>query len=384
MKKICVVTGSRAEYGLLKLLIKKIIKSPILKLQLIVTGMHLSKKFGNTIKDINSDGYKIDSKINLLLNEDTPEAITKSMGIGMRGFAKTLFKLKPDLLLVLGDRYEIMIAVISAMIAKIPVAHLHGGEITEGAFDDMIRHSITKMSHLHFVATEKYKKRVIQLGEQPKRIFNVGSLAADYITSHKIIPFHKLEKDIKFKFLDKNILITFHPVTLEDNTSKKQINEIIYALQELKNTGLIFTMPNSDTDSNIIFKKIKKFCKNNSNAKFYKSLGQSRYISCLNYVDCVLGNSSSGIIEVPSFKKPTINIGERQSGRIKAKSVIDCKPEKLSIQKALKKAFSKKFQLSLSKVKNPYGKLGAGDEIIKILEKNKFENLIKKNFYDIF
>ena len=337
MKKICIVTGSRAEYGLLRWVLEGIKKSSKLNLQLIVTGTHLSKKFGQTINYIEKDGFRIDCKVNTHLTSDTPEGITKSMGKGMNGFAIALNQLKPDILLVLGDRYEILVSVISAMIASIPIAHLHGGELTEGAYDDSIRHSITKMSHLHFVANQEYKNRVVQLGENPNRVFNVGGLGIDNIRKLKLLKKKDLEAVLNFKFLEKNLLITYHPVTLEPNANAKYMDELLQALNKLKDIGLIFTMPNADIEHKVIFNKINNFCKKNKNAKSYISLGQLRYLSCIKYIDGVVGNSSSGLIEAPSFKKGTINIGNRQTGRIKAKSIIDCQPKRISILNAIQK-----------------------------------------------
>ena len=269
------------------------------------------------------------------------------------------------------------------MAARIPIAHLHGGELTEGSFDDSIRHSITKMSHLHFVASEEYKNRVIQLGEQPSKIFNVGGLGIDNVFKLKLLSKEKLESNIGFKFLKKNLLITFHPVSLEPNVASVQIDELLKALSKLRETGLIFTMPNADIDYKIISKKIIDFCKKNLNAKYYISLGQLSYLSCIKYIDGVVGNSSSGLLEVPSFKKGTINIGDRQRGRLKAKSVIDCEPEANSITNALENLFSKEFKVLLEKVVNPYGKGGASKKIVDILEKQLFNIYFKKKFYDI-
>ena len=382
MKKICVVTGTRAEYGLLRWVMEGIRESPELELKLIVTGMHLSPEFGMTIDAIEADGFMICRKVEMLLSSDSSVGITKSIGLGMIGFADALVELKPDLMLVLGDRYEIFAAAASAMIARIPLAHLHGGERTEGAFDEAIRHSITKMSHLHFVATKEYRRRVIQLGEQPEHVFNVGGLGVDSILRLKLFSRDELENALDFKLLKYNLLITFHSVTLEENTSTKQMDELLAALAELKNTGLIFSMPNADNDGQVLFDRIKHFCAENSQARFYSSLGQLRYLSCIKHFDGVVGNSSSGLTEVPSFKKGTINIGDRQRGRLKASSVIDCEPEFKSIAMALERIFSSEFQNRLSSVVNPYGEGGASEAIIRILETQSFQCLLKKSFFD--
>lgn len=385
MKKVCVVTGTRAEYGLLRWVMEGIRQSPELELQLIVTGMHLSPEFGMTVQAIEADGFKIDRKLEMLLSSDTAVGVTKSMGLGMIGFADTLAELRPDLMLVLGDRYEIFAAAASAMIARIPIAHLHGGETTEGAFDEAIRHSITKMAHLHFVAAEEYRQRVIQLGEQPERVFNVGGLGVDSILRLKLLSRDELENALGFKFEKRNLLVTFHPTTLEYNTSAQQMDELLAALGELTDTSLIFTMPNADTDGRVIFKKIKAFCAEQPNAHYFASLGQLLYLSSIQHVDGVIGNSSSGLVEVPSFKKGTINIGDRQSGRLKAESVIDCQPDCKSIRIALVRLYSPEFQAELPEVVNPYGVGGASEEILTLLEKfsrdGLLDGLLKKGFY---
>jgi GDP/UDP-N,N'-diacetylbacillosamine 2-epimerase (hydrolysing) len=382
-RKICVVTGSRAEYGLLRWVIDGIAKSPLLELQLVATGMHLSPEFGLTVQEIESDGHRTDRRIEMLLSSDTPVGIIKSTGLGMIGFADALAELQPDLLLVLGDRFEIFAAASAALISRIPIAHLHGGESTEGAIDESIRHSITKMAHFHFVAAEEYRRRVIQLGEDPDRVFRVGGLGIDSILHLKLLDRSELEEAMDFHFLPRNLLITFHPVTFEDNTSADQFDQLLAALDKLEDTGLIFTMPNADTEGRVIFDRIKLFCDSHSNAKAFTSLGQLRYLSCIRHVDGVVGNSSSGIAEVPSFKKATVNIGDRQRGRLKAKSVIDCEPTLPSITQAIDRLFSSEFQDQLKKTENPYGTGGASAAIVKQLEEETFENLLKKSFYDL-
>jgi len=382
-KKICVITGTRADYGLLKNIIKLLNDSDKFELQLIITGTHLSNKYGETLKEIESDGFNINHKIDLNLKSDTPKAITKSTSIGLDGFGNALSILKPDMNLVLGDRYEILSAVIASMFARIPIAHLHGGELTMGAIDDSIRHSITKFSHLHFVATEEYRNRVIQLGENPKTVFNVGGLGVDAIKKIKLIKKNDLEKLLGFSFLEKNLLITFHPVTLDDNSSSNQLIELLDALSKFKDTLLIFTAPNSDTDNLVIFDLIENFVSKNSNAFSFKSLGQLRYFSCLAHVDAVVGNSSSGLTEVPTFKKATINIGDRQKGRIQATSIVNCKPVSANIQKAIKKSYTDEFKKILSNTINPYGNGGSSESIINTLDSTDFNSLIKKRFYDL-
>lgn len=382
-RKICVVTGTRAEYGLLRWVMQGIKDSDQLELQLIVTGMHLSPEFGLTVQAIEGDGFNIDRKVEMLLSSDTPVGITKSMGVGMIGFADALSQLRPDLCLILGDRYEIFVAAASSMIARIPVAHLHGGESTEGCIDESIRHSITKIAHLHFVAAEEYRNRVIQLGEQPEKVFHVGGLGIDNILRLNLLSRSQLEDELNLKLLKRNLLITFHPVTLEEGTSAHQMNELLTALAQLDDVGLIFTMPNADTDGRILRHQINDFCTSHSNARVYTSLGQLRYLSCIKHMDGVVGNSSSGLTEVPSFHKGTINIGDRQRGRLRAASVIDCAADKTSITNAINQLFSDSFLSSLPSTKNPYGDGGASTAIVKTLEKASFDNLLKKRFFDI-
>ena len=383
MKKVCIVTGTRAEYGLVRWVMDGVEKSQVLDLQIIATGMHLSPEFGLTYREIEKDGFSINKKVELLVSSDTQSSVVKSMGLGMIGFADAFEDLRPDLMLVLGDRFEIFSAAAAAMIARIPVAHLHGGETTEGLIDEPIRHSVTKMSHLHFVGTEEYRKRVIQLGEQPDRVFLVGGLGIDNIVKLKLLDRKELEEALDFKLGSKTLLITFHPVTLEHNTSEVQMKELLSVLGELEDTHLIFTMPNADTDGRILFRLIEDFVEKHPHSRAFTSLGQLRYLSCIQHVDGVVGNSSSGLAEVPSFKKGTINIGDRQRGRIKADSVIDCAPSRQSIVEALEKLNSSDFQKSLKTVVNPYGTGGASEVIVKILENISLDNILKKEFYNL-
>ena len=352
MKKICVVTGTRAEYGLLYWLLKEIEADKELELQVIVTGMHLSPEFGLTYKEIEKE-FKINKKIEMLLSSDTSVGISKSMGLAQISFAESYDELKPDVVVVLGDRYEIFSATSAAMIARIPIAHIHGGETTEGAFDESIRHSITKMSHLHFTATDEYKNRVIQLGEDPSRVFNVGGMGIENIKRLELLNKKEFEKSIEFKLNIKNILVTFHPVTLENSTAKEQFQQLLDAIDELEDTNISFTKANSDTDGRVINQMIDEYVTKNSHKSIvFTSLGQLRYLSALQYVDAVVGNSSSGLLEAPSFKIGTINIGDRQKGRIKADSIIDCEPRKASITKVFEDIYTKNFQNALKIVNN--------------------------------
>ncbi len=382
-RKVCVITGSRAEYGLLFWLLKEINTDKNLELQLIVTGMHLSPEFGLTFKEIEKD-FKINKKIDICLSSDTNLGISKSMSIAQTSFTKAYNKLNPDIILVLGDRFEIFSAVSSAMISRIPVAHLHGGEATEGLIDESFRHCITKMSHLHFTAAEDYYKRVIQLGENPRTVYNVGGLGIENIKKLKLLKKDQFEKSINFKLNKKNVLVTFHPITLEKNTSKKYFQEILFSLDNLKDTNIIFSKTNSDTDGKIINLMIDNYTKKNSfKSKGVASLGQINYLSALQHVDCVIGNSSSGLLEAPSFKIGTINIGDRQRGRIKCESVIDCLPRRNSIKKAINKIYSIKFQKLLKNVKNPYENGNASKKIAKVLRSVPLENILKKKFFNI-
>jgi GDP/UDP-N,N'-diacetylbacillosamine 2-epimerase (hydrolysing) len=383
IRKICVVTGSRAEYGLLRWIMTTIDNTPGLQLQIIATGMHLSPEFGLTFREIEGDGFTIDRKVEMLINADTASSTAKSMGLGMIGFSDALKELQPDLLLVLGDRFEIFSAVAAALVAAIPVGHIHGGEVTEGAFDESIRHAITKMSHIHFVAADEYRNRVIQMGEQPTRVFTVGGLGVDAIKKVQLLERSELEAALQFSFGPRNLLVTFHPVTLEKDVSLAQGIAMLDALGELKDTNLIFTLPNADAGNYALSSAIKEFVAQRNNACVFASLGQLRYLSCLQYVDGVVGNSSSGLLEAPSFGKATINIGNRQQGRLKSSSVIDCDGTKQSILHGLHRMYSDEFRKSLVTAVNPYGDGGASTRIVEILSDFPFDNFIKKPFYDL-
>jgi GDP/UDP-N,N'-diacetylbacillosamine 2-epimerase (hydrolysing) len=383
IRKVCVVSGSRADYGILKNLIKKIYLDKYLSLQLIVTGQHLSPEFGLTYKEIEKDGFIIDNKVECLVSSDTAIGISTSTALGIIRFSDVFNSQKPDLIILLGDRFEIFSVSIAALMAKIPVVHIHGGELTEGAIDDALRHSITKMAHIHFVAALEYQKRVIQLGENPKNIHLVGSLAVDVIKKTKFIKKEQLVKVLKIKLRKKNLLVTFHPVTLENKLSQIQMNELIKSLSKLKDTTIIFTLPNSDADSRILIKIIREFTENNSQAYLFDNLGHKIYFSLIKIFDGVIGNSSSGLIEVPALQKGTINIGDRQKGRLLASSIINCKPNNKSITNALNQLYSIEFQNNLKNIVNPYQSFKPVETIIKVIKKIKLNNLIKKTFYNI-
>lgn len=385
MKKICIMTGTRAEYGLLKNLIKRLQNNDKLNCKVVVTGAHLSPEFGLTYKEIEQDRIKIDQKIEMLMSSDTPIGISKSIGLAIISFSEYFDREKFDLLIVLGDRYETLAVCIAAMNARIPIAHIHGGETTEGAIDECIRHSVTKMSYLHFTSAEQYRKRVIQLGENPKRVFNVGALGVENILNTKLLQKSELEESLNYK-LDKPYgIITFHPVTLEKNTSKIQFNELLRAISRYKNMKFIFTKSNSDSNGRIINSMIDEYTEKNDNVVAFESLGMLRYLSAVKYSKMVIGNSSSGIIEVPVFGIPTVNIGDRQKGRIHGETVIDCKPLEDSIIIAMDKANNENFRNMIKSSVSLFGNGHTSEKIENIIIDYLYNEEInlKKKFYDI-
>jgi GDP/UDP-N,N'-diacetylbacillosamine 2-epimerase (hydrolysing) len=384
MTKICIITGTRAEYGLLYWTINEVKNHPDAQLSLLVTGMHLSPEFGNTYKLIEGDGFKIDGKVEMLLSSDTSVGISKSLGLGVIGFSELFDQINPDWILVLGDRFEILAAVISAMIARIPIAHCHGGESTEGLIDEAIRHSITKMAHLHFTATDDFRKRVIQLGEQPDRVFNVGALGIENINRMELLDRNSFERAINFELTDLNFLVTFHPVTLEHQSSEMQFNQLLLALSNYNDAKIIFTRPNADHNGRIINSLIDNYVERNpERSKAFVSLGQLRYLSAIKHCQIIIGNSSSGLIEAPSFKKPTINIGDRQKGRLFADSVISCEAESKSITMAIELALSSGFQEKLTTIQNPYGEGNSSQKIVDVILNTSTEEILKKKFYNL-
>ena len=382
-RKICVISGSRADYGLLRWVMQGIKDDPELILQVVVTGMHLSGTFGYTYKEIEADGFKIDIKIEMLGTLDTPIEIAESMGRGLIGFGRAFAELQPDIIVVLGDRFEIFSSVAAALVARIPVAHIQGGETTVGAFDEAFRHSITKMSQIHFVAAKEYRNRVIQLGENPSNVFLVGGLGVDNIRNLRLLNKRELEESLELKFGKKSLMITFHPVTLENQTAEYQMAELLKALSGLRDTTLIFTMPNADTGGRALISMIEAFVMHHTNARAFTSLGQLRYLSCIAHVDGVVGNSSSGITEVPSFKKGTINIGDRQLGRLQARSIINSQPDTKNISAAIKSLYSEDFKTILEETTNPYGEGGASARVVKVLREVTLEGIVKKTFHDL-
>lgn len=382
MKKICVVTGTRAEYGLLRPLIKRIQKDNDLELQIIATGMHLSPEFGLTFKEIEADGFIINEKIEMLLSSDTPVGISKSMGLAMISFAEAFDRLKPDMIVVLGDRYEMLSIASVAVVAGIPIIHLHGGETGAGTIDNMIRHAITKISLLHFTSTESYRKRVIQLGEHPSNVYNVGALGIENIKELNLLSKDDLENDLNFNIDSKTILCTFHPLSLEHNLAQEQFNEILRGFDKIEGLKIIFTKCNSDTGGRIINKMIDNYIFDNLEKSIsFSSLGTMRYLSTAKYVKAVVGNSSSGIIEIPSLGTYTLNIGKRQDGRIQSDSIINCKPIEEDVFEKLAYVMERP---KLIKVNNPYEKENTSLNIINIIKERMFVNdFSEKEFYDL-
>lgn len=384
MRKICIITGTRAEYGLLSRLMKLINECEETQLQLIATNMHLMEEYGNTYKEIEQDGFNIDYKVYMYKKSDDAYGIVDSMSAEMKGMNEAFNTLKPDIIVVLGDRYEIIVAVMTALIYNIPVAHIHGGEITEGAIDDSIRHAISKMSHLHFTSTEEYRKRVIQLGEQPDRVFNVGALGVENIKKISLMTKDELETSLDFKMNNNTILITYHPLTLPSEPIENSIDNFLKVLERHPELRIIFTMPNSDLGNDIITKRINKFVDSNKDrSRAFKSLGLRRYLSCMKFAIGVVGNSSSGIIETPSFGIPTINIGDRQKGRVFAGSVINCNSDSESIETAFSEALKPQNLNSAKKTFNPYEKENTAQNIFNVIKNIELKNLKSKKFYNL-
>tara|TARA_B100001057_G_C22853551_1_gene951901 strand:- start:1530 stop:2693 length:1164 start_codon:yes stop_codon:yes gene_type:complete len=382
--KICVFTGGRAEYGILKPLLDELKKDKNFSLKLLVSGMHLSNEFGLTYKTIETDGFKCDEKIEMVMSSDTTEGICKSIGIGIISYGEALKRIAPDWLVILGDRYESMALAVAATVSRIPIAHIQGGEVTTGAIDDHFRHSITKMSNLHFVYADEYKKRVVQLGENPKSVFNYGALNLDAIKKIKVLEKNQLFEQLNLDITQKVAIVTFHPVTLDNNSSLKQFQELLNALKKFDDLQIVFTKTNSDTDGRVINSMIDKYVlANKKSSSCFKSLGQLKYISLLKYSKIVIGNSSSGLIETPIFKIPTVNIGDREKGRIRTKNIIDCDPSTKNIVSAIKKGLSKKFINSLVKMKNPLEKRDTAKKIANKLKYFPKVKSTKKDFYNI-
>lgn len=384
MRKVCVFTGSRAEYGLLRPLLEEIEADGDLALQLVVSGSHLSSDFGSTYQHIEADGYKIAERIEVLMNSDSQVGVCKSMGLGLISYAEALDRLKPDCLVVLGDRYETFAMASAAHVLSVPILHLHGGETTQGAIDEAFRHAITKMAALHFTSTEEYRRRVIQLGEQPDRVFNVGAIGIENIRKLNLLSKERLEEEISFALGEQALLVTFHPVTLEPGTSQQHVQILLAAIDAFPQAHIIFTKANADSDHGAINRILDEYvAAHRDRAIVFASMGQLAYLSALKHTDVVLGNSSSGIIEAPSFKVPSINIGNRQKGRVKAASVIDCDPTTDSITEALTKALDPAFRATLQNVTNPYEKDGTAFHIKRTIAMCDLNAIRKKAFFDL-
>lgn len=383
-RKIAVVTGTRAEYGLLYWLMREIEQDPELELQVIVTGMHLSPEFGLTYRFIEADGFHISAKVEMLISSDTAVGTAKSIGLGVLGFTDTLAKLAPDMLILLGDRFESLAVAQAALVQKIPVAHIHGGELSAGAIDDAIRHAITKMSHLHFVAADAYRKRVIQLGEHPDNVFNVGAPGLERIAKTTLLDKTALEKVMGFELGEINFLVTYHPVTLEIQKNSAELQALFTALDHFPQAKIIFTKANADEAGRFINKQIDDYVALNANrAIAFVSLGDVNYLSLLPFITAAIGNSSSGLIEVPYFRKPTINIGNRQAKRLRAPSVIDCVAQPQAIIDAITKALSPTFNTAIAQGSSPYNQDETAKKITRVIKQADLNTLIIKHFYDL-
>ena len=381
--KICFVTGSRADYGLIKGLMTSLKNEKGFELQLLVTGTHLSDSFGLTVQEIEKDGFIINRRIYCLSDADTSNDVSKAIGVAVSEFGAAISEIEPDLFVVLGDRFEIFSAVTAALVARVPVAHIHGGEVTHGSIDDSFRHAITKMSQFHFVATEEFRNRVIQLGENPENVYLVGGLGVDNVNELELLDKNELEESLGIKFAGKNLLVTFHPATLDVLKPGEQLSNLLAAISTLKETRVIFTSPNADEGGLFFTQKIKEYVANNREAVYIESLGQLNYFSCASVVDGIIGNSSSGLLEIPSLKKGTINLGNRQDGRPKASSVIDADMTVAGILEAIEMLYSEDFKKILLNSKNPYGDGGARQRIISAIRDISTKKVTPKKFYDL-
>jgi UDP-hydrolysing UDP-N-acetyl-D-glucosamine 2-epimerase len=382
-RKICVITATRAEYGLLYWLMRRFRDDEQIELQIVVTGAHLSQAHGMTVREIEADNFTISARLPILLEDDTPQCITKSIGLATLGFADLFSQLKPDLLVLLGDRYEMLSAAQSALIARIPIAHIHGGESTEGLIDEAIRHSITKMSQLHFVAAEHFRKRLIQLGEQPSRVWDVGALGLDNIERLTLLNRDELSKKLGITFEYPSVLVTYHPVTLGNHDDGEVMKNILETVSK-EAKSIIVTGVNADTGGSTLRKVLERFmCSHTKNTIFVESLGTLRYLSALKHVDLVVGNSSSGLLEAPALGTPSVDIGQRQQGRLRPPSVIHCGVKSQEIMDAIRTALSHEHTLIASRRETPYGRPGAADRILNILKDISLDSILIKHFYNI-
>ncbi|MHB8919707.1 MAG: UDP-N-acetylglucosamine 2-epimerase [Halothiobacillus sp.] len=384
MRRIAVITGTRADYGLLYWLIHDLALAQDIALQLVVTGMHLMPEFGHTMDEIERDGFPVVASIDLQLTTDTPESVARSMGVGMIGFAEAFARLQPDLVVILGDRFEMLAAASAAFVQQVPIAHIHGGELTEGALDEGFRHAITKLAALHFTAAEPYRRRVIQMGEQPERVFNVGAPGLDHIRRTTLLSQDALEQALDFCLGRQNFLVTFHPATLDTEDAASQCRQLLAALDAFPEARIVITLPNNDPGGRAMIPLLEAYAARHAGrCRLYASLGQLRYLSLMRQVQVVIGNSSSGIIEAPSFGAATVNIGDRQRGRLRATSVIDCAPDQTSIEAAIRRALQPSFQANLAVVDNPYGAGDATGRMVAVLRKINPADLRHKPFFDL-
>ncbi|MBF0623617.1 MAG: UDP-N-acetylglucosamine 2-epimerase (hydrolyzing) [Magnetococcales bacterium] len=383
MRRVAVVTGTRADLGHLHWIMHEIRADPGLQLQVIATGMHLSPEFGRTETEITAAGFQIDARVEMLLSGDTPVSIAKSMGLGLIGFADALDRLRPDLLLVLGDRFEALVAVQAALPARIPVAHVHGGEASEGVMDEAVRHAMTKMAQLHFTAAEPYRQRVIQLGEDPARVFNVGAPGLDHLTRTPLLDRDAWMAATGFRLGPTNLLVTYHPVTLEAQGPETAVAALFEALDRFPDAHILFTRANADTAGRVINRLIDDYASHRSGAQVVASLGTVRYLSALRFMDAMVGNSSSALIEAPCFGLPAVNLGDRQQGRLRAASVIDAPEDSAAIAQALHRALAPGFRAGLQDMIPPYGRGGAARAIARILANFPLEHILKKRFFDL-
>jgi len=382
-RNIGVVTVSRSDYGIYYPILKKIQDDPDLRLHLIVAGMHLSPEFGLTVEAIEADGFEIGERVEMLLSSDTPEGIAKSMALGTIGFAQAYARLCPDILVVLGDRFEMHAAALAALPFKIPVAHIHGGETTEGAIDDALRHSMTKLSHLHFVSTQEYARRVVQMGEEPWRVTVSGAPSLDNLHFVKLLKTHELEVKYRLRLNQSQLLVTFHPVTLEYERTEWQVSELLAAL-DTSEMPVVFTMPNADTSGRIIIRMIKEFVRTHDSAQMVDNLGTQGYFSMMALAAAMVGNSSSGIVEAASFELPVVNVGSRQRGRVRGANVIDVDYERTSVLEGLQRALDPQFRARLRGILNPYGSGGASEKIVEVLKQVHLDDkLVMKCFHDL-
>lgn len=384
-RRICVLTGTRAEYGLLRWLAQEIEDDPALELQLLVTGAHLSHEFGETYREIEDDGFTIAEKVDMLLASDSPTALARSVALGIIGIADALRRLAPDVLVLLGDRYEVLAAAQAAMLARLPIAHLHGGEATEGLIDEAIRHAVTKMSHLHFVAAEEYRQRVIQLGEHPDRVHEVGALGLDGIVRAEPLTLEELADDLGLR-LDQRplVLCTYHPVTLADDLGVGDLDELLAALDDLEDATIVFTRANADEGGRAVNARLDGFVGTAPQRRVaVSSLGQRRYLSLLREADVVVGNSSSGLLEAPTLRTATVNVGDRQRGRLRAPSVLDVEATRETILTGLRTALSSDFRQRAVTGESPFGTGGASPAIVEVLRTVPLAGLVDKTFHDV-